>query len=931
VGDTIDILRNPAPKAAHRRRSNVPHPSRHRPWGSALLTSTDLDCLLATLAMPDAGRSLVRHVRSSPPARTVGRSRGKPWFTFASRKMLRGIQAESGSVEFAACYLYEADESVLEFWDQPTVLSVRYQHEDGRVSGGTTTPDYLVVERDGVRLDEWKQEQRLRRLAAEAPHIYQWDGQRWCSPAREAAAREFGLDYCLRSSLEIGEILYSNLELLNEYRVGGLTVPPETDEAVRSCLSTHGALKLEALLATVPGLTQDDVFTMLVQGRVHADLRAARLLEPARAMVALTPERVRAYRLFEEATPAAIESLTTATLTGGQRVLWDGVAWTILNAGREHVTIRCDDGRLQDVAREEFMRLMGAGRLVDIAHSADDPLGAAVRDRLRLATEEDLRVAHERLRLVEAGEPVEAVHGTRWLRELRRRMAHAERTYGFAFLGLLPRTRRRGNREARFPDETRELFEEMRQEHHVKVGGSSRLGSYRLFEGRAREVGVPCPSYYTYCRWLESARTHRDDVRSKGWKGAYGDLEYAGHHRERDMMARAQRAWQKGYLDFYRAPVCLVSERFVILGSAWVGLLFDDYSAYPLAWTIDFDEPSATGVMAVVRDCVRRWNRLPEIVVVDLGPEFQNVYLDTLLVRARVSKMNRPASEPRYGAPEERMFGTTQVQLVHQLRGHTRALQNVRMVSREVNPEALAVWTMPDFRDAVEDYLYQHYVKRPHPGLNGMSPETALSESVALSGERRHRRIAYDDTFRILTLPSPPRPAVKITSPGKIRVLHLDYWCPELRDRGLWGTSVKVRYDPDDRGHVEAWVCGQWRECTSEHHRVFKGRSQREIEVAARIFAREQSAVRNLRTDPSGYRLAAILERAHEYEALRLAELKQQEKQRTGSAWRRLEGREDLTPAAAGDLEPAADSAVTVPFPTDRVRRLADFDLSDER
>ena len=126
-------------------------------------------------------------------------------------------------------------------------------------------------------------------------------------------------------------------------------------------------------------------------------------------------------------------------------------------------------------------------------------------------------------------------------------MAHAERAYGFAFLGLLPETRRRGNREARFPDETRELFEEVRQEHHVKPGGSSRLGSYRIFESRARELDIPCPSYFTYCRWLESARTHRDDVRSKGWKGAYGDLEYAGHHRERDMMARAQRAWQKGY------------------------------------------------------------------------------------------------------------------------------------------------------------------------------------------------------------------------------------------------------------------------------------------------------------------------------------------------------------------------------------------------
>ena len=37
-------------------------------------------------------------------------------------------------------------------------------------------------------------------------------------------------------------------------------------------------------------------------------------------------------------------------------------------------------------------------------------------------------------------------------------------------------------------------------------------------------------------------------------------MEYASRHRERNMMSRAQRAWQKGYLDFYRAPVCLVSE-----------------------------------------------------------------------------------------------------------------------------------------------------------------------------------------------------------------------------------------------------------------------------------------------------------------------------------------------------------------------------------
>jgi hypothetical protein len=99
----------------------------------------------------------------------------------------------------------ESDGNVLEFRDQPTVLSVRYEHGDGKVTGGVTTPDYLVIERGGIFLDEWKLEPKLRKAAQEAPHIYQWDGKRWRSPGREEAARERGIGYRLRSSSEIGD------------------------------------------------------------------------------------------------------------------------------------------------------------------------------------------------------------------------------------------------------------------------------------------------------------------------------------------------------------------------------------------------------------------------------------------------------------------------------------------------------------------------------------------------------------------------------------------------------------------------------------------------------------------------------------------------------------------------------------------------------
>src|SRR5262249_60539199 len=99
--------------------------------------------------------------------------------------------------------------------------------------------------------------------------------------------------------------------------------------------------------------------------------------------------------------------------------------------------------------------------------------------------------------------------------------------------------------------------------------------------------------------------------------------------------------------------------------------------------------------------------------------------------------------------------------------------------------------------------------------------------------QRRHRRIPYDDPFRPLTLPSPRRPAVKITPPGKIHVLHIDYWCPEFPRPRARGTSVKVRYDPDDRGHVEAWVSGQWRGGASQHPPPLQGRAARGGQGAA--------------------------------------------------------------------------------------------------
>jgi len=51
-----------------------------------------------------------------------------------------------------------------------------------------------------------------------------------------------------------------------------------------------------------------------------------------------------------------------------------------------------------------------------------------------------------------------------------------------------------------------------------------------------------------------------------------------------------------------------------------------------LAVYLTFDPPSYRSCMMVIRECVRRFGRMPQIAVVDGGIEYSGVYFETLLV-----------------------------------------------------------------------------------------------------------------------------------------------------------------------------------------------------------------------------------------------------------------------------------------------------------
>jgi hypothetical protein len=91
--------------------------------------------------------------------------------------------------------------------------------------------------------------------------------------------------------------------------------------------------------------------------------------------------------------------------------------------------------------------------------------------------------------------------------------------------------------------------------------------------------------------------------------------------------------------------------------------------------------------MMVLRECVRRYGRFPQCLVVDGGKEFESIYFDTLLARFECTKKTRPPAKARFGSICERLFGTSNTQFVHNLAGNTQITKNVRQVTKSVNPK----------------------------------------------------------------------------------------------------------------------------------------------------------------------------------------------------------------------------------------------------
>ena len=235
--------------------------------------------------------------------------------------------------------------------------------------------------------------------------------------------------------------------------------------------------------------------------------------------------------------------------------------------------------------------------------------------------------------------------------------------------------------------------------------------------------------------------------------------------------------------------------------------------------------------MMVLRDCVRRYGRLPQTLVTDGGSNLKGTYFQCLAASFEITLKRRPKAKGRFGSVIENSFGISHRQFVYNLLGNTQlSHEDVRQVTPSHDPKRCAVWTLGPMYERLCNWAYNRHANTPHKTLFE-SPRSIYARTLDLTGHRHHRMISYDENFRTMTLPTTTKGTAKNNVNKGVRINNEYYYHADLDDPRLLEKDLPVKYDPYD--YTIAWVFAsdKWLKCLSQDHYQLRGVTEDELRI----------------------------------------------------------------------------------------------------
>jgi len=850
-----------------------------------MLTQNRFDNWCHQQNIPEYTRKIIEQVRSSDPSRSVQGGKSNVCGFYPSQKMGVSIQFESHRNELAHIVdKLEHSDDVLEYYDQPSAIELNYLSKKGMRVRRLHTPDFFVIRREGAGWEECKTEEELVQLSEKSPHRYVRDQEgRWGCPPGEEHAQKYGLYYCLRSSAEINPVRMRNQIWLEPYFCGkSLSLDEFVRKALIKIVESEPGITFAQLLLRVVAASPDDINILIATEQVYVNLSAAPLAQPDQVRIFLNKEIAKAYKqITTDVLPSTVAACASVLKVDvGITLSWDGECWEIINTGGEKISLTRADGKVASLLNTTFNALVEQGEIKGFEIQTESNIRQKVEEILRSARPKDIASANRRYEVIEPyllpnppSFPNSSIR--RWLSSY----TEASKIYGNGYIGLLPLHSKKGSRKPKLDEAVLRFMVEYIAQYYETAKKRRITGVYRAFKQacKAHEPPLEPPSEKRFRLEIKRRSGYEQTQAREGSRVV--NLQKPFHSTE-GIPRGGDLTWSSAHIDHTQIDDELVSSLIslvtcnsssamslndISLGRPWATFMIDSYSRRILAVYISYEEPSRRSCMMVMRICVQRCQRLPQTIVTDNGKEFHSIYFKQLLAYYRCTQKYRPPSEPRYGAPIERVFNTTNTQWLHELKGNTQILQKRRSVTKSVNPKGQAVWTLGEFYQFLEYWAYWIDDQREHLTL-GQSPRNAFNLGIALGGSREVRRVEYDQTFRILTLPSPQNGNTRVVQPGcGVKIRNIYYWCDAFLDPEIENSSVDVRANPFDVGIAYALVRGRWEECISDYYQYLTGRTEKEIMVVTEDLLRRKSG-HGKRVEVSDKELVEHLNRAEAIE-----------------------------------------------------------------
>jgi len=886
-----------------------------------MLSDLEFDNWHRGLGLPEAAIEIINRVRKSPPFRVVQGRHGNVRGRYASHKMGQTIQFESHSVELPFAHLLERDNDVLEYYDQPSE-QVKLQYKAGKnekVVGFYQTADFFVIEKEEAGWMECKTEEELIKLSEESPNRYvKIDGQ-WHCPPGEAYAEQYGLHYWVRSSAELNQVYLRNCNFLEDYYLEGrIDVPDEVKEKVVSLVSANVGILLKDLIDR-SHVEADDIYRLLVQEEIYVNLELELLSETHRCHVYKNPQVALSHQTIISTKKDIAIKNCVADIKVGNDIRWNGNIWTIVNLSEKYISVNSREGGITDIKRDQFVKLIFDGHIKNADNEPIKIIKQQVNEQLARASVADITEAIRRYDIIQPylegektlreGDDLSVGVTPKTIRNWIQSYLEAERIYGVGFIGLLPNTKRKGNRTPRISEAVIAAFNAFMDENETPTN-QSKIVLYGKFLRKCETLGLIPPSAKTFYKMVDK---RPDRLRkTQGSRAAYNAEPF--FYESLSPQRHGERAFDVAHIDHTEAGEELVhSITGKNLRKPNLTLLIDAYSRRVLAFYLSFHKPSIVSDMMVIRECVRRYGRLPQTIVSDNGADFMSVYYQKLLACFGTTLKYRSPHRSRQGAVIERLFGTVTTQVFNNLRGNTKVMLNVRQVTKMVNPKLRAVWTLPLLYSLLEKYFYEFYDTREHSAL-GESPKEAFERSMRYSGNRPARYISYDEDFMMMTMPFLGRNKgkAKVDFRCGVKVNYFYYNSPELL--GLGKDEVEVRVDPWNIGVV---YCDGI-PCYSEFYQILKGMSIEEVRIASEeLWQQKRLYYKN--KDDFARELAEFISGAEQTEKMQLMREYMEEM------------KPQLSVINGGLMDPAKDFAVTsLDEETDDKDIDMFFDIDDE-